>query len=61
MVRLLKNASSSVLARSINSTYIKVRLVDFTPCGLAGDLFEKPRELGFRYSFFNFFLINSAP
>jgi hypothetical protein len=46
-VQLLKNASSGVLGRSINSTYEKkVRLVDFTPCGLAGSDFETPQEMG---------------
>ena len=27
------------------------RLVDFTLCGLAGDLFEKPQEMGFAIRF----------
>jgi hypothetical protein len=45
MVRLLKNASGYVLGRSKTSTYERrVRLDALTPCGLAGDLFEKPQE-----------------
>jgi hypothetical protein len=35
-------------SRSFNQLNVlrKVRLVDFTSCGLAGDLFEKPQEMG---------------
>ena len=53
--RLLKKVLNQLDVRQ------KVRLVDFTPCGLAAGLFEKPQEGEIHYSFFSFFLINSAP
>jgi hypothetical protein len=35
-------------SRSFNQLDVrkKVRLVDFTPCDLAGSVFEKPQEMG---------------